>query len=80
MTVSDLVRMECRVRPLADNDLQGLADFDDFFASGQGAGCAGHRGSLRPGSRDPSSAPLPPDGRLALGGCRRARLQSVLDE
>ncbi len=35
MIVSDLVRMECRVRPLADNDLQGLADFDDFFASGK---------------------------------------------
>ena len=33
MVVSDLVRMECRVRPLATNDEQSLADFDDFFAS-----------------------------------------------
>jgi uncharacterized protein len=34
MVVSDLVRMECRVRPLAAGDEQGLADFDEFFASG----------------------------------------------
>jgi predicted nucleic acid-binding protein len=33
MVVSDLVRMECRVRSLAAEDVQGLADFDDFFAS-----------------------------------------------
>jgi uncharacterized protein len=33
MVVSDLVRMECRVRPLAAKDELGLADFDDFFAS-----------------------------------------------
>jgi uncharacterized protein len=33
MVVSDLVRMECRVRPLALHDSQGLADFDEFFAS-----------------------------------------------
>lgn len=33
MVVSDLVRMECRVRPLAAGDEPGLADFDDFFAS-----------------------------------------------
>ena len=35
MVVSDLVRMECRVRPLAIDDSQGLTDFDDFFASGK---------------------------------------------
>ena len=35
MVVSDLVRMECRVRPLALDDTQGLADFDEFFASGK---------------------------------------------
>jgi predicted nucleic acid-binding protein len=33
IVASDLVRMECRVRPLAAEDAQGLADFDDFFAS-----------------------------------------------
>jgi predicted nucleic acid-binding protein len=31
--VSDLVRMECRVHPMRQGNLQVLADFDSFFAS-----------------------------------------------
>ena len=33
MAVSDLVRLECRVKPLALGDALVLADFDAFFAS-----------------------------------------------
>jgi predicted nucleic acid-binding protein len=34
VVVSDLTRMECRVRPIRDNDLELLADFDQFFDDG----------------------------------------------
>jgi predicted nucleic acid-binding protein len=33
IAVSDLVRLECRVKPMATNDLLTLADFDKFFAT-----------------------------------------------
>ena len=33
MAVSDLVRLECRVKPTALGDTQTLADFDAFFVS-----------------------------------------------
>ena len=32
VVVSDLTRMECRVKPLADGDTALLTDFDDVFA------------------------------------------------
>jgi uncharacterized protein len=31
--ISDLTRLECRVKPLRDGDLALLQDFDDFFAA-----------------------------------------------
>ena len=34
VVVSDLTRMECRVRPIRDNDTELLADFDQFFDDG----------------------------------------------
>ncbi len=33
LVISDLVRMECRVRPLRENDQVLLAEFDSYFAS-----------------------------------------------
>jgi predicted nucleic acid-binding protein len=35
LVVSDLVRMECRVRPLRMNDATTLAAFDAYFASAE---------------------------------------------
>lgn len=32
MAISDLVRLECRMRPIQLGDASGLADFDDLFA------------------------------------------------
>jgi predicted nucleic acid-binding protein len=32
LVTSDLTRMECRVKPLRDGDMELLHDFDDFFA------------------------------------------------
>lgn len=34
VVVSDLTRMECRVRPIRINDMELLADFDQFFDGG----------------------------------------------
>ena len=34
VVVSDLTRMECRVRPIRDKDMELLADFDQFFDDG----------------------------------------------
>jgi predicted nucleic acid-binding protein len=33
LTASDLTRMECRVKPLREGNVDLLKDYDDFFAS-----------------------------------------------
>src|SRR5205807_6755335 len=33
LVVSDLTRMECRVKPMRERDLELLRDYDEFFSS-----------------------------------------------
>ena len=75
--VSDLTRLECRVKPIRLGDASLLADYDAFFAAPDLLGLAHARTDLRAGHGDPCAAWLPARRQPQPGRGGRARLRAT---
>jgi hypothetical protein len=80
IAVSDLVRLECRVRPIKIHDHAKLAAFDFFLRTGRCSSAANLQGGIRSGDLNSSDAQF--QVRRFVAPCRSYRvwLRSLLDQ